>query len=88
MKKTIRGTEYTFQKLSAMEFTRLKERATNENGVLLDSLLFEELAEHVIVNPRVDVEEFEEYDELAELMKFALTFQLGVSAGKGEPKKG
>jgi hypothetical protein len=88
MKKKINGTEYTFQKLPAMEMVRLKERATDTSGNLVESLLFEELAEHVIVNPRLDLEEFEDYGELMEIMKVALDFQLSKSGRKGESAKG
>ncbi len=85
MKKKINSTEYTFQKLPAMEMVRLKERATDTSGNLVESLLFEELAEHVIVNPRLDLEEFEDYGELMEIMKVALDFQLAKSQRKGKP---
>lgn len=82
MKKTIDGIEYTFQKLSAMEVVRMKERASNEKGILVDSLLFGELAEHVIVKPRIDIEAIDDYEVLKELMETALHFQLG----KGKPE--
>lgn len=71
MKKTINKVEYTFQKLSAMEWIRLKERSTDERGILRDSLYFEEIAEHVIVNPKIDLESFEDAEELTEIMQAA-----------------
>lgn len=77
MKKTINGVEYTFQKLGAMEFIRLKERSTDEKGVLRDSLFFEELAEHVIVDPKLDLETFEDVMELDEVMKHATFLHIG-----------
>lgn len=76
LKKKINDVEYTFQRLSAMEFVRLKERAVGENGQVLDSKLFQEIAEHIIVEPRVDLEAFGDYEELKEIMETALRFQL------------
>ncbi len=84
IKKEIRGVEYTFQKIPAMDFVRMKERATNEKGQILDSLMFEELAEHVIVDPKIDLEEFDDVVELSEIMEEAISFQLS----KGKPDKG
>lgn len=71
LKKTVNGVEYTYQKLSAMEWLRLKERSTDEMGIIRDSLFFEEVAEHIIVDPKINVEEFEELGELVEIMKHA-----------------
>lgn len=76
IKKEIGGVEYTFQKIPAMDFVRMKERATNDKGVLLDSAMFEELAEHVIVDPKIDLEGFEDVVELSEIMEEAISFQL------------
>lgn len=83
LKKTINGLEYTYQKLSAMEWIRLKERSVDEKSIIRDSLFFEEVAEHIIVDPKIDVEEFEDYEELTEVMKHA-TF---LHQGKGSTKK-
>lgn len=87
MKKKINGTEYTFQKLPAMEMVRLKERSSDDRGTPIESLLFVELAEHVIVNPKLDLEEFQDYGELMEVMKEALDFQLTKSQREGKPTK-
>lgn len=76
-KKTVCGVEYTFQKMQAMEFVRLRERCVGDNGRMLDSLYFEELAEHIIVQPKLDLENFEDYAELKEVMEAATMFQLG-----------
>lgn len=84
LKKKINGVEYTFQRLLAMDFVRMKERATNEKGQILDSAMFEELAEHVIVDPKIDLEEFDDVVELSEIMEEAISFQLS----KGKPDKG
>lgn len=77
MKKEINGVEYTFQKLSAMDWIRLKERSTDEKGILRDSLFFEEIAEHVIVDPKIDLEEFEDAEELTEIMRAATFLHIG-----------
>jgi hypothetical protein len=71
IKKKIKGTEYTFQKLTAMEWIRLKERSQDENGRMRDSLYFKEIAEHVIVDPKLDLEVFEDAEELTEIMEVA-----------------
>lgn len=81
-KRIIRGKEYTFQKLSAMDFIRLKERSQDEHGKLSDSLYFEELAEHVIVKPKLDLEEFEDITELHEIMRVATFLHKGSKERK------
>lgn len=76
-KITINKIEYTFQKVSAMEFIRIKERATDDKGIMRDSLFFEEMAEHVIVDPKIDLETFDDVQELDEIMKAATFLHIG-----------
>lgn len=76
-KQTINGKEYTFQKVSAMEFIRIKERSTDDKGIMRDSLFFEEMAEHVIIEPKIDLELFDDVQELDDIMKAATFLHIG-----------
>ena len=79
------GTEYTLQKLAPREFYLMKERCTT-NGQLNDLKMYDELFEHVIVNPKVTLDDFEDVETVEGLMKEALTFQLKRTKGSVSPK--
>ena len=81
----VSGTEYTLQKLAPREFYLMKERCTI-NGQLNDLKMYDELFEHVVVNPKVTLDDFEDVETIEGLMKEALTFQLKRTEGIVSPK--
>ena len=72
---TINETEYTLQQVNALEWIRLRERS-HKNGVLSQEMFYRELLEHVVVNPKRKIEDFDEYMELEELMGEAVSLHI------------
>ena len=75
-KVKIKGKEYTFQKLSAREWIRLRKRCTKNNNFDEEKFI-DELLEHVVVDPKITMDDFEDYGELEEVVAEATNFQSG-----------
>lgn len=59
-KEEINGTEYTFQFPGVRAANEIADRAKNADGVLMQTKLQEELWKHVVVDPKVDFDYFDE----------------------------
>ena len=70
------GTEYTFQKITAREWIRLKKRCT-KNGNFDEEKFIDEVLEHIVVEPKKTLDDFENYAELEEVVAEAVNFQSG-----------
>lgn len=73
--ETIREKEYTFQELPSRQFLRLKQRCTDKNGQPLLENLYSELLEHIVVAPKVKIDDYGT-SELEEITAAAMNFQL------------
>ncbi|MDE3837937.1 hypothetical protein C0966_00750 [Bacillus methanolicus] len=71
---TVEGIEYTLQHPGTREYLRIQDRAQTETGVPSTEKLAEELFKHVIVNPKVSFEYFDEHEGFEEVLKEAMTF--------------
>ena len=78
-KKTIRGTEYTFKKLPARQWVRLRDRCKNRYGVIMEETYMSEIFEHLVVDPKVSLDDLE-WDEAQEVANEAVKYQLGDAA--------
>jgi hypothetical protein len=68
------GTEYTLQKVAVREWLKMRKRCKVE-GELDDELFYDEILNHIVVNPKKSIDDFESTEELEEVMKEAITFQ-------------
>ena len=77
MDKTVQvnGTDYQLQKLPPRQWLKLRERSKNANGQPIEEKLYDEIFEHIIVSPKVKMDDFEEIEDVEDLMKEAITFQ-------------
>ncbi len=77
MQKTVNvfGTDYVLQKVTPREWIRIRSRCKDKNGNLIDETFYSEILEHIVVQPRMTIDDFEEIEELEEVMKEAITFQ-------------
>jgi hypothetical protein len=66
--------EYTLQKIAVREWLKLRKRCKVE-GELDDEMFYAEILEHIVVAPKVSIDDFEEIEDLEEVMKEAITFQ-------------
>lgn len=75
-KQVIYEKEYTFQKISPREWMRLRKRCS-KNGVLDDEKFADEVLEHIVIEPKVKLDDFEDYGEVEDLVSAAVNFQYG-----------
>lgn len=72
---TIDGTDYTLQKIPPRQWLRLRQRTKDKNGNPIDENLYDEILEHIVVAPKMKIDDFEELETLEEVVKAAITFQ-------------
>lgn len=70
----IEGVKYTLQHPGSREYLRIQDRTQNEFGVPSMEKMAEELFKHVVVDPKVSIEYFDEHDGMDELIKEAMNF--------------
>ena len=76
-KVEIRGVEYTLKKIPPREWARLRDRCKNRFGHIIEEKFLSEIFEHLVVNPKVSLDDFEDWDMCQEVANAALEFQLG-----------
>ncbi|MCJ7988957.1 hypothetical protein MUB15_06140 [Priestia sp. OVS21] len=56
------------------EYTRIQDRMVGENGVHSSEKMAEEMFKHIIVDPKVSFEYFDENEGMEQVLKEAMTF--------------
>ena len=77
----IKGTEYTFQKLSNREFIKLQKRCKS-GGDIDEEIFYDEIFEHIVINPKISLDDDIPFDTLDEVAKQAMMFQRGARKSK------
>lgn len=68
----INGTLYKFQGIPVRNRVKFRDEAKNKHGVVIEEKYYESLMKHVIVNPKVDWDYFDEKeDDFEEVIKVA-----------------
>ncbi|MBW2672323.1 MAG: hypothetical protein JRD89_02755 [Deltaproteobacteria bacterium] len=80
--ETIYGKEYRFRKLPPRQWVRLKDRCKNRFGVVQEEDFMSEVLEHLVVDPVVTLDDFEDWDEAEAVVTAAVRFQLGKAIPK------
>ncbi len=82
--KTVRvgSTDYTFQRLTPREWARLRDRCKNRHGQMLEENFMSEVFKHIVVSPRVTLDDFDDWADAQEVANEAITFQLGRAASE------
>ena len=76
-KVTIEGVEYTFQRIPTREWIRLQERCQDRRGNISTERLASEILEHIVVEPKVKIDDFEIPAVMEEVVAEAYNFQHG-----------
>ncbi|MED4715431.1 hypothetical protein [Bacillus badius] len=71
---TVEGVDYTLQHPGNREFTRIQDRAQTDQGTFSSEKWADEIMKHVVVEPKVSWEYFDEHDGFDEVIKEATTF--------------
>jgi len=79
-KETIEGVEYTFKKLPPREWARLRDRTKNRFGNVIEENFMSEILEHIVVDPKVSLDDFEDWETAQKVCDTAVKFCLGRSA--------
>ncbi|TQK41969.1 hypothetical protein FB479_11670 [Brevibacillus sp. AG162] len=74
-KSDITGTEYTFQKVAPRPWLKLMDEWDSKGKT--SEKLTEIVLEHIVVEPRLNIDDFEDYAELDEVTMAAFRFQRG-----------
>lgn len=76
-KITINETEYTLQKVYPIEWAKVRDRIKNRYGIPSEEKLMKEVLKHIVIDPKVQPEDFGDWGELNELVQEAVRFQQG-----------
>ncbi|KAF6618260.1 hypothetical protein G7L40_02160 [Paenibacillus polymyxa] len=83
----IEGKEYLFQHPGVRAVSKINDASKNKFGVLQEERLSEEMLKHVIVSPKLKIDDFEEYDEYSEVINAAYAFITGQDKGEKNDDK-
>ncbi|HRD26143.1 MAG TPA: hypothetical protein PLA39_07715 [Methanoculleus sp.] len=78
-KVEIRGVEYTLKKIPPREWARLRDRCKNRFGNIIEEKYLAEVFEHLVVNPKKSIDDFDDWSECQEVADAAIEFHLGDS---------
>lgn len=76
-KVTIGDTEYTLQKVLPREWLRMRDRCKNRYGQPIEEKLYSEVLQHIVVDPKKKLDDFDNVRELEEVVTAAIRFQRG-----------
>lgn len=74
---TTNGNEFTFQHPGVRMVSKINDSSKNKHGVVLEERLSEEVLKHVIVEPKMKIENFDDYKEYSEVINAAYAFIAG-----------
>lgn len=74
---TVGENEYVLQKLPTRKALEIKQKWLDSNGQIIELNLYDEVLEHIVVNPKKTVDDFDDISELQALGTEALNFQFG-----------
>ncbi|NQX68487.1 hypothetical protein HQN90_20385 [Paenibacillus alba] len=72
------GNVYTFQFPGIRAVTKIKDRVKNKYGILQDEKVADEVLAHVIVEPKMKIEDFNDIGEFNEVIAAAVNFMYGI----------
>ena len=81
-KVTIGDVEYTFQKLPTKKALEIKQKWLDQNNNIIELTMCEQLLEHVVVNPKRSVDDYDDVSELMTVCIQASNFQYGGKFSK------
>lgn len=71
---TVEGIDYVLQHPGTREQTRIQDRFLGEGGAFSTEKAAEEMFKHIIVEPKVSFDYFDEHDGFEEVLKEAMNF--------------
>lgn len=71
------GTEYVFQFPGVRAVSKINDASKNKFGVVMEERLADEMLKHVIVSPKLKIDDFPTYKEYSEVINAAYEFISG-----------
>lgn len=68
------GKKFTLQHPGVRNVTKITDRIKNKHGIPSDEKLADEMLTHVVVEPKVKIDDFDSYMEMTELVSKAFAF--------------
>lgn len=78
-KVEVAGTEYTLQKLVPREWVKLKTRTKDKRGDVSEEKFYDEILEHIVVMPKITLDDFELWEDAEAVIMAAIEFQTGAT---------
>lgn len=78
--KSKSNTEYLFQHPGVRMISKINDQSKNKFGVVQEERLAELMLKHVVVKPKMTIDEFNDYGEYSEVINNAYAFV----SGKGD----
>ncbi|WP_223068482.1 hypothetical protein [Paenibacillus caui] len=75
------GAKYVFQHPGVRAVSKINDAAKNKFGVVSEERLSEEILKYVVVEPKLKIDEFDDYREYSEVVNAAYLF---ISGQEGE----
>ncbi|CAH1190303.1 hypothetical protein PAECIP111893_00265 [Paenibacillus plantiphilus] len=75
---TKNGKEYTLQHPGVRTVAKINDRVKNKHGIPSEEKVCDEMFAHVVVEPKVKIEDFESYIDMMEVANKAYYFITGV----------
>ena len=69
--------EYTLKKLPPREWARLRDRCKNRHGHIMEENFMSEILEHIVVDPAVKLDDFEDWETAQQVVNSAVSFCVG-----------
>lgn len=77
------GNKYKFQHPGVRNVSKINDSSKNKHGVVLEERLAEEMLKHVIVEPKMKIDDFNSYKEYSEVINAAYAFISGEDENGG-----
>ncbi|MEK3824429.1 hypothetical protein [Paenibacillus sp. FSL K6-1558] len=75
--KSENGTEYVFQHPGVRMISKINDQSKNKFGVVSEERLAELMLKHVVVTPKVTIDDFTDYEEYSAVINNAYAFITG-----------
>lgn len=74
---TKQGNKYLLVKPNVRTVAKMLDGSKNKNGVILDEKIGDEILKKVVVEPKMDMNQFDDYVEFVEVIQKAMMFMQG-----------
>jgi len=82
------GKKYVFQHPGVRMVSKINDASKNKHGVMSEERLSEEMLKHVIVDPKMRIDDFTGYREYSEVVNAAYAFISGLDGEEDVDQQG